>query len=220
MVWAITMPLTAIAGLALVPFAIGIVARAGAAGQFIALLLIIPTLLVAIGIGWCAAISALGFPLSICAISAEKNADAFDGVSRSAAYLFQRPMTILVILFLATCLGWLGEQVIRAVLGCGEQIAWWAFSVGFGGDIQGQLNDDTVLRTNLLSLVKKIIPTIQAAFAFSFFWAVSAAAYLTLRLEIDHTDFDDLDLQELGEPVAVPQFKQDARGVAEVEENA
>lgn len=220
MVWAITMPLTAIAGLALLPFVIGIVARAGVVGQFIALVLILPALLVAIGIGWCAAISAFGFPLSICAISAEKNADAFDGVSRSAAYIFQRPMTILAILFLAAWLGWLGENIIRAVLGCGEQIVWWAFSVGFGGDIQGQLNDDTVWRTNLLALAQKIIPTIQAAFAFSFFWAVSAAAYLTLRWEIDHTDFDDLDLQELGEPVAVPQFKQDSKGVAEVSEGA
>ena len=179
----------------------------------------IPTLLIAVGIGWCAAISALGFPLSICAISVEKNADAFDGVSRSAAYVFQRPMTILIILLLAVGLGWLGDHIIRAVLGCGEQVVWGAFSIGFGGDIREHMCDDNVFRANLWWLIKKIIPTLQAAFLFSFFWAAASAAYLTLRWEIDNTDFDDVDLQELGEPVAVPKFKQDARGVAEVEDS-
>ncbi len=218
MVWGISMPMAAIVGLALFPLALGMIARLGVIGQTIALVLMIPTVLLSIGIGWCAAISAFGFPLSICAIVAEKNADAFDGVSRSAAYVFQRPMTVLAILFLACGLAWLGDSIIRAVLSSGEQLLWAAFSIGFGGHIQDQIHDANPLLKNLLSLTKSIIPALEAAFLCSFFWSAAAAAYLTLRWEIDHTDFDDLDLQELGEPVALPQFKQDARGVAEIVE--
>ena len=220
MVWGISMPLIAMIGLAMLPTALGVIARTGIIGQSVAIVLMIPATFLAIGMGWCAAISALGFPLSICAITAEKNADAFDGVSRSAAYLFQRPMTLLVILTLAFCLAWLGDFVVQTVLSFGEQVLWAAFSIGLGGDIQDRINDENALLVSLLWFAKAIVPALRAAFLFSFFWSAAAAAYLTLRWEIDHTDFDELDLQELGEPVALPQFKKDAREVSEVVESS
>jgi hypothetical protein len=218
MVWGIAMPLIATVGLALMPLMLGFVARAGFAGQLLSLLLMIPASLLAIGIGWCAAISAFGFPLSICAVVAEKNADAFDGVSRSAAYVFQRPMTLLVILILGLGLAWLGDFIVQTVLSCGEQFVWAAFSVGFGGNIQDRLGSDQGLLGGLFWGAHSIIPALRMAFLFSFFWSAAAAAYLTLRWEIDHTDFDELDLQEIGEPVALPQFTKDARDVAEAAE--
>ncbi len=218
MVWGISMPLAAMAGLAMIPLLFGVIARAGFAGQVIALLLMIPASLLAIGIGWCVSISAFGFPLSICAVMAEKNADAFDGVSRSAAYIFQRPMTLLVVLAIGFCLAWLGDFVVQTVLSYGEHFVWAAFSIGFGASIQNQLRDDQGLLGGLLGISQSIVPALRTAFLFSFFWSAAAAAYLTLRWEIDHTDFDELDLQEIGEPVAVPQFTKDARDVAEAAE--
>ncbi len=218
MFWGICMPLVAIAGLSLFPLALGFIARMGIVGQVVSLVVMIPASLLAIGIGWCAAITAFGFPLSICAILAEKNADAFDGVSRSAAYVFQRPMTLLTILILAVSLAWLGDFVVQTVLACGEQIVWAAFSIGLGGNLQERIANENLLLINLLWLSKSIVPALRAAFLCSFFWSAAAAAYLTLRWEIDHTDFDELDLQELGEPVALPQFTKDARDVAEVVE--
>ena len=221
MVWGISMPLAAIFGLALFPFALGIIARMGVIGQGMALLLMLPAMFLAIGIGWCAAITGLGFPLSICAITAEKNADAFDGISRSAAYVFQRPMTFLMILILACGLGWLGDWVIQIVLGCGEKVVWSAFSIGLGGDIQERLpSEQRPFLSFLLGLSESVVPTLRTAFLCSFFWSAAAAAYLTLRWEIDHTDFDELDLQELGEPVAMPPFTHDSRNVAEIGESS
>lgn len=218
MIWAICMPIIAIVGLALIPLGLGLFARFGVIGQSISLIFMLPAVVLSIGIGWCAAISMFGFPLSICAISAEKNADAFDGVARSAAYVFQRPMTILTIGLLAIGLGWLGDTIIRTILSCGEQVVWASFSMGFGSNIRDQLGEEALFRKSLISIGKAFIPTLQAAFLVSFFWSTAAAAYLTLRWEIDNTDFDDLDLQELGEPVQLPSFKQDSRGVSEIAE--
>lgn len=218
MVWGICMPLVAMVGLALFPLAFGLIARMGFVGQVISLVMLIPISLLAIGIGWCAAISAFGFPLSICAILAEKNADAFDGVSRSAAYIFQRPMTLLTILVLAISLAWLGDFIVQTVLLCGEQVVWTAFSIGLGGNIQDRITSEDRLLTSLVGIARSLVPALRAAFLCSFFWSAASAAYLTLRWEIDHTDFDELDLQELGEPVAIPKFTKDARDVAEAVE--
>ncbi|MDZ4851762.1 MAG: hypothetical protein SGI77_20940 [Pirellulaceae bacterium] len=209
MVWAIAMPLCGMLGLLLFPIVLGLLARLGVVGQFVSLVLMIPTVFVAIGIGWCTAITAFGFPLSICAISAEKNADAFDGVSRSAAYVFQRPMTILVILLLALGLGWIGDFIIGVVLSTGESIVWSAFSIGAGSNIQGRMSVEGSLRQYLLHFARTILPVLRFSFLFSFFWSASAAAYLTLRWEIDNTDFDELDLQELGEPIPIPEVKSE-----------
>jgi hypothetical protein len=218
MVWGISMPLLAVVGLALIPLVLGLIARAGFAGQLLSLILMIPASLLAIGIGWCAAISAFGFPLSICAIMAEKNADAFDGVSRSAAYVFQRPMTLLLVLIFGLSLAWLGDFIIQTVLAFGEQFVWAAFSIGFGGSIQERLRDNSGVLGVLLVVAQSIVPALNMAFLCSFFWSAAAAAYLTLRWEIDHTDLDELDLQEIGEPVSPPVLTKDARDVAETTE--
>jgi hypothetical protein len=216
MVWAIGMPLMAVVGLCLIPWLWGMLSRAGFIGSWIGLLLMIPTIFLAIGIGWCGVISWLGFPLMICAILAEKRADAFDGVSRAAAYVFQRPMTVLVILFLASGLAGLGQQVIRWVLEFGEQALWQAFAIGYGGSVESLVEKHGAWSEAFYGASRQIIVGLQSAFVISFFWSAAAAGYLTLRYEIDQTDFDELDLQELGEPLPLPAFREDARGVSEM----
>jgi hypothetical protein len=215
MVWAITMPLIAIACLALFPFLLGLIGRLGSIGQTVSLVLMVPSMLLVFAIGWPGVISLLGFPLSICAIVGEKKADAFDGLSRSAAYMFQRPMTVLVIMAIATSLVSMGDYLVHAVLLFGEEVLWRAFSLGYGKALEPALGN-SVFSQHVLALAKSIVVALQAGFLFSFFWSASAGAYLTLRYEIDHTDFDELDLQEVGEPIPMPTVKQDARGVAEV----
>ncbi len=215
MVWAITMPLVAIACLALFPLLLGVLGRMGSIGLTISLVLMVPTIFLVFAIGWPGVISLLGFPLSICAIVGEKKADAFDGLSRSAAYMFQRPMTVLAIMAIATSLVSMGDYFVHTVLQFGEDVLWRAYSFGYGKSIEPTLGN-SVVSQHVFALAKSIVVALQAGFLFSFFWSASAGAYLTLRYEIDHTDFDELDLQEIGEPIPMPTVKEDARGVAEV----
>ena len=166
-----------------------------------------------LGIGWIAAIASLGFSISVCAIVAEKGADAFDGLSRASAYVFQRPMTILCILVVGFGVGSIGFWVFDFVLDCGERIFLAAMSAGFGGAIwEGFMASEPSGRSslpgNLFLALKETLAGLRFAYVISFFWTASAAAYLILRWEIDHTDFDELDLQELGEPVPIPKLTE------------
>jgi hypothetical protein len=215
MVWAIMMPLVAVAGLACGPMMLGFVARLGQTGEILAMILMIPCLIFVIAGGWSSMISLLGFPLSVCAIVGERKADAFDGLSRSAAYLFQRPMTMLMILVVTSGLAWLGDQLIGLVLEMGNSIVWNAFNVGYGRDANSFTTQDG-LAGNIYRFWTAVLSLLQVGFLFSLFWSASAAAYLTLRREIDHTDFDDLDLQEIGEPLTLPSVKTNEQGVTEV----
>jgi hypothetical protein len=215
MVWAITMPLVAVVCLACLPILVGFIGRFGNFGLTVSLGLMIPSTLLVFAIGWPSIISLLGFPLSVCAIVGEKKADAFDGLSRSAAYMFQRPMTLLVIFVIATSLVAMGDYLVHTVLQIGEAVLWRAYSFGLGKEIEPTVGNSPLLQ-HFLVLAKSILVGIQAGFLFSFFWSASAGAYLTLRYEIDHTNFDELDLNEIGAPIPMPTVKNDGRGVAEV----
>lgn len=215
MVWATTMPLLAVFGLSFVPLGLGLVARTGSLGSTVALVLMLASILFVIAIGWCIVVSLFGFPLSICAVVGEKKADAFDGLSRSAAYVFQRPMTVFFILISTSILAYLGIYVLDFVLTAGQTVVWKAFEIGSGRTV-GDISQQAGGGPSLLFASRSLIALLQAGFVFSFFWSASAAAYLTLRYEIDHTDFDDLDLQEIGEPVPMPKVKESQCGVAEV----
>ncbi len=210
-VWSILMPLATVAMLALIPLILGYVARAGEIGQTIAWLAAFPCVVVMLGIGWIVIMAGFGFPLSVCAIVSEKGADAFDGLSRAAAYLFQRPMSVLCILVVASSVGTLGFWVFDFLMDCGETMFLAAMSVGFGGDLfKAMSSGPKSLQGSIFDSLQTVLSSLRTAYVASFFWTATAAAYLTLRWEIDHTDFDDLDLQELGEPVAIPKITEES----------
>ena len=93
---------------AIVPLILGWLSNIVWVGPWLAGLLMVPVVFLSIGIGWCAAITLLGFPLSVCAIVSEKGADAYDGISRSAAYTFQRPLTLGLCIIAAQVLSSIG----------------------------------------------------------------------------------------------------------------
>ncbi|MFM8400194.1 MAG: hypothetical protein ACKOAH_20380, partial [Pirellula sp.] len=74
------------------------------------------------GLGWVAAIPLFGFSLSTVAIVTEKQADAFDGMSRASAYVFQRPATLILAVIVAEWLGHFGGSVVSIVLNTGYNL--------------------------------------------------------------------------------------------------
>ena len=63
--WSVTMPSGLILMIALLPLILGWISNIPGIGTWIAGLLMIPVVLFSIGIGWCAAITLFGFPLSV-----------------------------------------------------------------------------------------------------------------------------------------------------------
>jgi hypothetical protein len=197
--WSMTMPSGVIFLLMLMPLVIGWISNIPAIGPWIAGLLLIPTVFFSIAIGWCAAITIFGFPLSVCAIVSEKKADAYDGVSRSAAYTFQRPVTLVLCVVVAQWFGSVVGQMVIMVYGTGYKVIGTAFDIGSFSSLN-------TLDTFWGEVVRGIIPLLISAFCFSYFWTVSSATYLILRRDVDHTEFDSIDMNVASEPKALPDL--------------
>ncbi len=199
MVWSILMPLVPISMVCLFPMFLGFVSNAPWMGSTVSMLLLIPLVFLSLGLGWCGAISLLGFPFAICAVVSEKRADAFDGVSRSAAYVFQRPLTLILCVFAFEMIGRVGSQFVDLVLTLGfdlvkssfESCSWFAFS-----ELQG-----------VASWINYFVPLLLTSFGFSFFWTASAATYLIVRRDVDNTEYDQIDMDERDPPQPLPDLK-------------
>lgn len=183
--WATGMHLVGISVLLVPALLLGLVSRLGGIGAGIAGVLLVATFPIVFGVGRMALSMFLCFPLSVCAIAAEKKADAFEGFSRSNAYLFQRPVVALICGVFLFAIGLVGEQLVYWTLTLG----WGAVRSAYfatGGSIQ-PASETYVQAGNWLAT------SLVQAYWFSFFWSGSAALYLVLRKSVDHTDLDELD---------------------------
>jgi hypothetical protein len=142
----------------------------------------------ALGVGWVAGIALFGFSLATVSIVTEKQADAFDGMSRASAYVFQRPATLFLAVLVAEWIGHFGGSVVSIVLNTGYNIIAQAFAIGSFGRL-GAMN------SWLDGCFLGIVPLLITAFGFSFFWTASTAIYLVLRKDVDRAEFDLIDME-------------------------
>jgi hypothetical protein len=128
------------------------------------------------------------FPLSVCAIAAEKKADAFEGFSRSNAYFFQRPAVAALCVASLLIVGSVGEQLVFWTVTAG----WWLMRGAFlmAGGVAQAASNPFVATGNWLAAA------IPAAYWFSFSWSGAAATYLILRKSVDNTELDELEMLE------------------------
>lgn len=186
-VWSVAMPLALVLLFCLVPFLLGWISNIPVLGQPVALVLMLPVALMALGVGWIVGIALFGFSLATVSIVTEKQADAFDGMSRASAYVFQRPATLFLAVLLAEWIGHFGGSVVSIVLNTGYNLIAQAFAMGSFGRL-GAMN------SWLDGCFLGIVPLLTTAFGFSFFWTASTAIYLVLRKDVDRAEFDLIDM--------------------------
>lgn len=196
--WSVTMPSGLIVLIAVFPLFLGWLSNIPAIGPWIAGLLMIPVVFLCIGIGWCAAITLFGFPLSVCAIVTEKGADAYDGISRSAAYTFQRPLTLALCVIAAQFLSMVGGMLLSIVLTTGFRVVEASFDIGSFSSLRD-------FESMWGPILRGIVPLLLAAYGLSYFWTASAATYLILRKDVDHAEFDLVDM-EVAERKSLPEL--------------
>jgi hypothetical protein len=185
--WSVVMPLALVILFCLVPLTLGWISLIPWIGKPLALGLMVPVALMALGVGWVAAISLFGFSLSTVSIVTEKQADAFDGMSRASAYLFQRPATLLLAVLVADWLGHFGGSIVSIVLNTGYNIIAQSFALASFAPLG-------FMQSWLDGFFQAIVPLLVTAFGFSFFWTASTAIYLVLRKDVDHAEFDLIDM--------------------------
>ncbi len=186
-VWSVAMPLALVLLFCLVPLLLGWISNIPILGQPVALVLMLPVALMALGVGWVAGIALFGFSLATVSIVTEKQADAFDGMSRASAYVFQRPATLFLAVLVAEWIGHFGGSIVSIVLNTGYNIIAQAFAMGSMGTLGG-------MNSWLDGCFGAIVPLLTTAFGFSFFWTASTAIYLVLRKDVDRAEFDLIDM--------------------------
>jgi hypothetical protein len=135
----------------------------------------------------------------VAAVVTEKKADAFDGVSRSAAYAFQKPTLLFLLVTVLYWISLISGDVFTVIVGAGYGIASKAFDMGSYGSLNALGSFPT-------SLFQSTAMLLLSAFSFSFFWSATAAIYLILRRDVDHVEYDqiDFDLSVSNEPKIAP----------------
>ena len=165
-----------------------------------------------------------GWPLMWATISTE-GTDSFDAMSRSYAYVFQRPLQYFIYVVVASILGSLGLLVVSLLVTVIENMAWW--SVGWGAGLENvravqnaMLNDSTEdaisAGANFIEACNWLLWMLPLAFAFAYFWTASTAIYLLLRYHVDQTELDEISVEEEAETYGLPPVRHDAAGVPTV----
>lgn len=145
----------------------------------------------------------IGWPLMWATLGVERT-DAFDGVSRCFAYVYQRPLHLAFYLFVATVLGLVGEAVIYSLADATIYLTEWIVSWGAGTERAAQLFgtaesiDSEPLTTSsgpqAIQIWKNALASIAASYPIAFFWSATTAIYLLLRRHIDSTEMDEISL--------------------------
>jgi hypothetical protein len=162
-----------------------------------------------------------GWPLMWSTISTE-GTDAFDAISRSYAYTFQRPLHYALYAVFATLLGGLGWIVVGFFCDVTIRFADWAIAWGAGPDrfsgIPLALSDQAASGTfwagaKLIGFFTTCVRAFLTAFAAGYFWVAAGAVYLLLRRDADQTEIDDIFLEEEDLEFGLPTLEVDEAGV-------
>jgi hypothetical protein len=203
--WSIAMPACALVFVMILPVLAGVMSRLPWVGFVIAFVLLIPIMLAVLAVAWVSAITLLGFPLSVCAIVTERKADAFDGVSRSAAYVFQRPLVFILLISAFQFLSFAASEIFGSIMWVGKSLLATAFDLSASHEMVA-----------MQSILLDGIPTLLlGGFSISFFWSAAASTYLVLRKEVDRTEYDHID-PALTESVATPPTNDAATEIGSV----
>jgi len=196
--WASGMNMVGIAALLFLPVTFGFISRFGSGGAFVGGALLVLFFPLAFGVGRFVLSLTVCFPLSVCAISAEKKADAFEGFSRSNAYFFQRPVVAFLFAAGLFACGYVGELLVTGVLNAGWSLVRNSYL--YSGGMSQPAAARFVASGNWLA------QSLVAAFWFSYFWSASGALYLILRRSVDHTELSEIDLAEQATAQELPEI--------------
>ena len=140
-----------------------------------------------------------GWPLMWAVISVE-GTDSFDALSRTYAYVFQRPLRYLFYIVVAAVIGWLGWILVRNFAAGVVWLGYWAAGWGCGerpdqvhppagGD---ELSSVGRFGAGMIRFWAGCVKLLAVGYVFSYFWTASTAVYFLLRHNVDATEMDEV----------------------------
>ena len=179
-----------------------------------------------IGIGFL-----FGWPFMWTTVSTE-GTDAFDALSRSYAYVYQRPLRYLGYAVVAAVLGILGYCVVSLFVSGVPAFALWAADWGMSDDkiqpireyLQANHSERASLElstgASLFVFWVSCVKLFGTGYLASYFWTAMTAIYLLLRRDIDATEMDEVFLTDEEETYGLPPLATDETGVPGVPDEA
>ncbi len=160
----------------------GLIGRIPVAGEFLVGLFWIFAILAGFFLALILIGVTLGWPLMFTTISVEAT-DAFDGLSRSFSYIFNRPWYALFLVCIMSVYGVILSHFVNFVLQLSIRVTDQVVGVGLSGD---RLSNDALY---LVSCWMYFVNRIPIAFYFSFFWVSVTIIHFLLRHREDGTPF-------------------------------
>ncbi|MCC9609102.1 hypothetical protein LOC68_06915 [Blastopirellula sp. JC732] len=158
-----------------------------------------------------------GWPLMWGAISTEAS-DAFDALSRSYAYVTQRPLNFAFYSAISLAVGALGLFVASVVVIVSLGMTDWAFAIGAGeerlAEIQVAVEDSPIFRysspgvgipvsgpeltqgAKIIHFWRGLVVRIIDGYVYGFFFISATAVYLLLRYDVDQAELDEVTLED------------------------
>ena len=166
-----------------------------------------------------------GWPLMWATIGSESS-DAFDALSRSNAYTFQRPFFYLFYVLFSALLGYLGWLLVWQFTEAVIALTHWGIAWGLSEEYlrTAMLADNSSTAPfyanwslSLIHFWEGLVRAIATSFSFTFFWCSAVGWYLLLRREVDQMEIDEVAVDEPEEKFTLPKLKPHASGVPTVE---
>jgi hypothetical protein len=168
-----------------------------------------------------------GWPLMWPTISTE-GTDSFDALSRTYAYVFQRPLHYLFYVVVAALFGALGWLLVSNFAAAVLALTDWAASWGCGAERFAQISKVTEHGSSLgvgtgaallIGAWRNCVKLIAVGFLYSYFWTAATAVYFLLRRDVDATEMDEIFVEEeqADEVYGLPKVETDAQGAPVVD---
>jgi hypothetical protein len=158
-----------------------------------------------------------GWPLMWSTISAE-GSDSFDALSRSYAYVFQRPLHYLFYVIVAAVLGFLGWLLVSNFAAAAIWLTYWAAGWGCGTPRLQAVMSGAGMGATVIRFWVDCVKLLAMGFVFSYFWTAACAIYLLLRRNVDATEMDEVFLEEEEQASGLPPLKMDSAGAPVVDD--
>jgi hypothetical protein len=163
-----------------------------------------------------------GWPLMWGTISSE-GTDTFDALSRTYAYVFQRPLRYLFYAVLAAVLGLLGWLLVENFAAAVIWLTAWGASWGSGGQrMETLFTGSDLAGAQIIHFWAVCVKLLAVGYTYSFFWTATTAIYFLLRRDVDATETDEvfLDADQSEPPQALSPIRTDAAGAPVVGDTA
>ena len=163
-----------------------------------------------------------GWPL-MWSCQAVERSDAFDGVSRCYAYVYQRPLHLIFFLLVASVFTLLGSTAVSFVGTAAIDLTEWTVSWGAGTARAEELfasgidTQSQTLAARAIAGWKQCLMSVVDSYPLACIWPMAVGMYLLLRRLIDGTEMDEVSLSDGSSQIGLPALKPTDLGVPAVE---